>query len=138
MQNQQSSFNKPSVKKFIPGIAWFFLVLVLICLPGSDIPTVETWLNDIYFDKWVHAGLFAVLTFLFIYPVSKTSLPLPAKKSMAVKIAIAACIWALTTEFIQLFFIPDRSFDIFDWTADSFGILTAYIFCYKKYFAYKK
>ncbi len=138
MQNQQTSFNGLQVKKFIPGIAWFLIVLVLICLPGSDIPTVETWLNDIYFDKWVHAGLFAVLTLLFIYPVSKTSLPLPAKKNMAVKIAIAACIWALTTEFIQLFFIPDRSFDIFDWTADSFGILTAYIFCYKKYFAYKK
>jgi hypothetical protein len=73
MQNPSTA---PSVKKFIPGIAWFFVILVLICLPGSKIPTVETWLNDIYFDKWVHTGLFAVLVFLFIYPVSKLDLAL--------------------------------------------------------------
>lgn len=133
MQDQQSSFNEISVKKFIPGIAWFLIVLVLICLPGSDIPTVETWLNDIYFDKWVHAGLFAVLTLLFIYPVSKTGLALPLKKNIAVKIAIAAVTWALTTEFIQMFFIPDRSFDAFDWLSDSLGILLAYAWCRNKY-----
>jgi hypothetical protein len=122
-----------SVKKFIPGIAWFFLILVLICLPGSKIPTVETWLNDIYFDKWVHTGLFAVLVFLFIYPMSKLDLALAIKKNMALKIAIAACIWGLTTEFIQKFFIPDRSFDMYDLVADSFGILIAYTWCRIKY-----
>ena len=131
--NNQTTPKESTVKKFIPGIAWFFLVLVLISLPGSDIPTVETWLNDIYFDKWVHIGLFAVLTFLFIYPVTKLGLTLPVKKNTAIKIAIAACVWGLTTEFIQKFFIPDRSFDIFDLVADSFGILTAYTWCRVKY-----
>jgi hypothetical protein len=130
MQNPSTGF---SVKKFIPGIAWFFLILVLICLPGSKIPTVETWLNDIYFDKWVHTGLFAGLVFLFIYPVSKLPLTLATKKNLAIKIAIAACIWGLTTEFIQKFFIPDRSFDIYDLAADSFGILIAYTWCRIKY-----
>jgi hypothetical protein len=105
----QNSSTGSSVKKFIPGIAWFFLVLVLICLPGSDIPPVETWLNDIYFDKWVHIGLFSILTFLFIYPVRKLDLTNAAKKNTAIKIAIAAWVWALTTEFIQKYFIPDRS-----------------------------
>ncbi len=133
MQDQQISFKEISIKKFIPGIAWFLLILVLICLPGADIPTVETWLNEIYFDKWVHAGLFAVLTFLFIYPVSKTGLSLPVKKNIAVKIVLAACTWALTTELIQLFFIPDRSFDAFDWLSDSLGISLAYAWCRKKY-----
>ncbi len=133
MQNQQTSFKELSVKQFTPGIAWFLLVLVLICLPGSNIPTVETWLNDIYFDKWVHAGLFAVLTFLFIFPVSRTGIPLGVKKNTALKISIAACIWALTTEFIQKFFIADRSFDAYDWLSDSFGIAVAYAWCRFKY-----
>jgi len=131
--SMQNPSKRSAFKKFIPGIAWFFLVLVLICLPGSNIPQVETWLNDIYFDKWVHTGLFAVLTFLFIYPVAKLPLTLPVKKNLAIKIAIAACVWGLTTEFIQKFFIPDRSFDLYDLAADSFGIITAYTWCRVKY-----
>ena len=129
--------NQSVIKKFIPGIAWFFLVLILLCLPGSDMPEIESWLSAfldaIYFDKWVHAGLFCVLTFLFIYPVTKLTLPVAIKKNTAIKIAIAACIWGITTEFMQKFFIPQRDFDLLDWAADSFGILIAYIFCYKKY-----
>ena len=129
----QNPSKRSSLKRFIPGIAWFFLVLFLICLPGSDIPPVEDWLDAIYFDKWVHTGLFAGLTFLFIYPVSKLNLSNSFKKNSAIKIAIAACIWGLTTEFIQRFFIPGRSFDMFDWAADSFGILMAFTWCWKKY-----
>ncbi len=133
MNDLPTPLKRSPVKKFIPGIAWFFLVLFLICLPGSNIPTVETWLNDIYFDKWVHTGLFAVLTFLFIYPVTKFSLSPEVKKHTALKIAMAAIIWGLTTEFIQKYFIPERSFDMFDWGADSLGVLLAYTWCSKKY-----
>lgn len=124
---------RPPVINFIPGIAWFFLILVLICLPGSDIPPVENWLNYIYFDKWVHAGLFAGLTFLFIYPVSRMKSGEAFKKNTAIKIALAAWIWALTTELIQKYFIPDRSFDIYDWASDTLGIIIAFIWCRKKY-----
>ena len=133
MNNQSTPSKESPVKKFIPGIAWFFLILILICLPGSKIPTVETWLNDIYFDKWVHTGLFAVLVLLFIYPVTRLSISQPVKKNTAIKIAIAACIWGLTTELIQKFFVPDRSFDVFDLGADSLGVLAGYIWCRKKY-----
>ena len=133
MNNQSTPLRESPVKKFIPGIAWFFLILVLICLPGSKIPTVETWLNDIYFDKWVHTGLFAILVVLFIYPVSKLPLSQQLKKNTAVKIAIAACIWGLTTELIQKFFVADRSFDLFDLAADSLGVIIAYTWCRKKY-----
>ena len=129
----QSPPKSSALIRFIPGIAWFFLVLFLLCLPGSDIPPVENWLNYIYFDKWVHIGLFSVLTFLFIYPVRKLDLTEAVKKNTAIKIAIALCIWALTTEFIQKYFIPDRSFDLYDWAADSFGILVAFTWCRKKY-----
>ena len=129
----QNPSKRSTLKRFIPGIAWFFLVLFLICLPGSDIPYVATWLDDIYFDKWVHTGLFSMLTFLFIYPLRKLDLTLAVKKNTAIKIAIAACVWALTTELIQKYFIPGRSYDLFDWAADSFGILIAFTWCWKKY-----
>jgi VanZ family protein len=130
----QNPSKRPSAKTFTPGIAWFFLILILICLPGSKLPTVETWLNDIYFDKWVHAGLFGMLVFLFIYPIyKKLILPLQVKRNWAIKITIAAVIWGLTTELIQHFFIPGRSFDIYDLAADAAGILVAYNWCRAKY-----
>ena len=124
-------------KKFIPGIAWFFLVLFLLCLPGSDLPKVDDWLNTIHFDKWVHIGLFSVLAFLFMLPFIRSSLPVKHKWYWLVSIAIAASIWGLTSEVIQKYYIPGRSFDWFDWAADSFGALVALIFSKLRFFRSK-
>src|SRR6478672_5501393 len=76
-------------KKFIPGIAWFFILLVLLCLPGDDLPDSDWWLDKIYFDKWVHTGLFGLLAALFMAPVfaSRPS----KKKKMAICLADCRC-----------------------------------------------
>lgn len=121
-------------KKFIPGIAWFFLVLILVCLPGKELPNVNDWISKLYFDKWVHTGLFAVLAFLFTYPYLKSGLPILLKWQYLVKICIATVIWGLATEVIQHFFIPGRSFDLFDWGADSLGALLALLYARVRFF----
>ena len=135
--NTVNSQNVLGGKKFIPGIAWFFLVLFLLCLPGSDLPKVDDWFNKIYFDKWVHTGLFSILAFLFMLPFIRSSLPLKTKWHWLVRIAIAASIWGLTSEVIQKYYIPGRSFDWFDWAADSFGALVALIFSKLMFFRAK-
>jgi len=122
-----------NLKKFLPGIAWFFLVLILICLPGDDLPKVGDWMSAIYFDKWVHVGLFSILAFLFMIPFCNSDIPLTIKWSFIIKIAISVSIWGLTTEFIQKFFIPGRSFDLLDWAADSVGVVLAVFVCRKLY-----
>lgn len=114
-----------SIKNFIPGIAWFFLVLILVCLPGDNLPKPDNWLSAIYFDKWVHAGLFCILAFLFMFPVCKSDLSKIDKWNLVFKIALSTCIWGITTEFIQKFFVAGRAFDIWDWVADTTGILFA-------------
>jgi len=118
-----------NLKKFLPGIAWFFLVLILICLPGDDLPKVGDWMSAIYFDKWVHVGMFSVLAFLFMIPFCKSDMTRINKLSFIIKIAISISIWGLTTEFIQKFFIPGRSFDLLDWAADSVGVILAVVVC---------
>ena len=123
-----------TIKKFIPGIAWFFLVLILICLPGDDLPKTGDWMAAIYFDKWVHVGLFFILTFLFMIPICKSKLPEKIKWNVVIKIALSACIWGITTEFIQKFFIVGRAFDLFDWAADTAGIFFATVLCKILYF----
>ena len=71
-------------KKFIPGIAWFFVVLFLICLPKTDMPELDNWLaillKKIEFDKWVHAFMFGLMAFLFISPFGKADFSAKRKK----------------------------------------------------------
>jgi VanZ family protein len=125
-------------KIYIPGIAWFFLVLFLICLPGNQFPKTDDWLKVIYFDKWVHAGLFAVLAFLWMRPYAMIDIAKQQRLNIIIKIAVATSIWGLTTEFIQKYFIPFRNFDLWDWAADSVGVAVAFFVCYKIYLAQKK
>jgi VanZ family protein len=119
--------------KFLPGIAWFLFVLILICLPGKSIPEAG-WLDFIDFDKLVHAGLFGGIVFLFCRPFRSASLEKKEKINLFIKITLATCIWGITTELIQKFFIPGRQFDLLDWAADSLGAILAF-FVSKRFFA---
>jgi len=119
-----------NISKFIPAFAWFVVVLVLVCLPGSDIPSAS-WTDWIHFDKWVHTGIFCLLALLFMLPFAFASITHKEKLQYFLLIAIATSIWGLATEFIQ-HWVPGRSFDLFDWAADSFGALIAFILCRKK------
>ncbi|MEO6328218.1 MAG: VanZ family protein [Ginsengibacter sp.] len=120
---------KIDFKKFLPGIAWFFVVLILMCLPGEDIPPSD-WLNIDFLDKWLHAGVFGLLVFLFCWPFYKSAFGKDERKHYFIKIALATSIWGLAIEFIQKFFIPGRSFDLFDWAADSVGALLGFFICF--------
>lgn len=125
--------NKISFIKFLPGIAWFFIVMYLLCLPGNDVPKIG-WTDNIpLFDKDVHAGLFGGLTFLFCFPFYKSSFNKKQRLQYFIKIAIAASVWGLALEFVQKFFIAGRDYDLLDWAADSFGALIAFWFCSKKF-----
>jgi VanZ family protein len=123
-----------SIKKFIPGIAWFFLILIAVCIPGENLPKVDNWLIKIDYDKLIHMGLFAVLAFLFMYPTVKSSLSVKEKWHYCIKIALATIVWGITTELLQKYFIQGRSFSFADWLADSIGGVAALIFCKKYYF----
>lgn len=123
--------------KFIPGIAWFFVVLVLLCMPGKDVPSVG-WLDKIYFDKWVHCGIFGLLALLFMLPFALSQTDNKEKLHLFIRIAIATSLWGITTEFIQKYFISGRSFDLLDWAADSLGVLIAFVFCRIKFLSASK
>jgi VanZ family protein len=127
--SNNSPFKQIGVKKFIPGIAWFFLVLTLCCIPGYDLPKVDNWMIQINYDKLIHVGIFAVLAFLFMYPIVRSGLSKKEKWHYCIKLALATIIWGYTTEVIQKFFIPGRSYDLTDWLSDSIGGVVALVFC---------
>lgn len=112
-------------KKFIPGIAWFFLVGILVFMPGSDLPKIK-WLGIPHFDKIVHAGLFGGIVFFFCMPYFSSFISSGKKYVIYLFISMLTVFWGLAVEFIQKYFVSGRSFDWFDWLADSVGIGVAF------------
>jgi hypothetical protein len=112
-------------KNFIPGIAWFLFVLILVCIPGEDLPSTP-YLDILSFDKLVHTALFGGIVFLFCMPFKNAAISKPQKLALFIKITLATCVWGITTELIQKYFISGRQFDWFDWLADSLGAIAAF------------
>lgn len=125
--------NKISFAKFLPGIAWFIVIYILITLPGKDIPK-STFLDEISFDKIVHMGIFGLLTVFFCWPFYKSDLIIEKRAKYFIMIALLTSAWGYSTELIQKF-RPElgRTYDLFDWAADSIGALIGYIFSRKKF-----
>ena len=90
-------------------------------------------MNKIYIDKWVHVGLFAVLAFLFMRPVATSTWEWKEKWHYCIKIAIATSLFGLLSEVVQKYYIPGRSFDLFDWSSDTLGAIIALIYCKKRF-----
>lgn len=117
-----------SVIKFIPAIVWFILAAILLTLPGSAFPQ-EAWMNQIiFFDKIVHIGLFSVLVFLFFIPFIKPAFPLPKKRKILLGIILSAFAFGVGMEFVQKYWVINRSFDIYDILADGIGSILPLIF----------
>lgn len=114
------------IRKFIPGIAWFFIICFLVFLPGKDVPSLG-WMDRLHIDKLVHAFLFFMLILFFYAPFYKIATTAGYKKRSLIFLCIAGVIWGISIEFIQKYFVPGRSFDLLDWAADSFGIALAFL-----------
>jgi hypothetical protein len=108
---------------FIPAIIWFIIANILFLMPGEDVPTVS-FLDLIYFDKWVHAGLFCGLVFLTAYPFIKAGI---STKKMLIKISITFIFYGILIEILQKYVAIDRDFDINDIIADSVGCVFGFI-----------
>ncbi len=109
---------------FIPAIALFILIYILLTLPGNDIPKSK-FFEIVYFDKWVHTGLFAALVFLFCYPFKNN---ISYKNSFYLLIVLFAIVYGVAMEYVQKYFTKDRSFDVTDMMADTAGAILGYFF----------
>jgi len=114
---------KIKVIQFIPAVVLFIIANILFLMPGPDVPTIS-FLDEIYFDKWVHAGLFFGLTFLTVYPFIKAG---RSTKKLLIKISIAFALYGVLIEFMQKYVAYERDFDVNDMIADAVGCLAGYI-----------
>jgi VanZ family protein len=113
-------------KSLLLATGYLVFISMLFFIPGSAFPKND-WITKIHFDKWVHIGLFTLLTYLFCRAFNPIS-----REGMLMLFAAATC-YGILVEFIQDQFVANRSLDILDWVADIFGaIMGIWMWCYLK------
>ena len=99
---------------------WALVILILCGIPGRDIPHIS-FLELLSFDKFVHAGIFFVLLLLTVrgFVMQGTY---PALREKPKLIAAVICIsYGGLLEIMQATLFEERSADVFDFIANSFG-----------------
>ncbi|MFO7658478.1 MAG: VanZ family protein [Bacteroidales bacterium] len=114
------------IGKFKKSIFWFLVIIALTLIPVSNTPGLG--LLPGWFDKVVHAALFAVLSVLLISDIVKERKLSFVTKRIMVIVFTTGIIIAVSTELIQHFFIPGRTGSIFDFISDVVGLVAGYVF----------
>lgn len=119
-----------SLRPITVALIWFLFVLILLSVPGNDLPSTGNWLKVIYADKWIHAFLFGVMNWLFLRTLR--GFPVQIRKSRSLLITALVIVWGFTTELLQGELINARSFELMDGVADASGALIAWLIFLKK------
>lgn len=123
---------KKSRPSFVYPVLWLITCTVLLSLPGRAFPK-ENWLEKIWFDKWVHIGLFAILVVLWCWAFQPLQ---PDKKKRFTPYLLFALLWlayGTGMEFVQKYWIANRSFDTGDIIADGVGCLAGFVYSHMQY-----
>ncbi|MBI5859078.1 MAG: VanZ family protein [Sphingobacteriales bacterium] len=116
----------------IPAIIWFIVTHVLLTLPGSAFPK-ENWLDKIYADKLIHTGLFAILSILCCWAILKRNISTDKLKIIFIRIGLICLAYGIGMEFVQKYWVANRSFDPGDIVADGVGSGIGVLFSFKRY-----
>ena len=120
---------KPS---FLYPVLWLIISTVLLTIPGKAFPK-ENWLEKIWFDKWVHIGMFTIMVFLWCWATLRMKFDKTKLKKVFILIASAWLAYGIGMEFVQKYFIPNRSFDTGDIIADGVGCVVGLIYSMGRY-----
>ncbi|MBD0331819.1 MAG: VanZ family protein [Chitinophagaceae bacterium] len=103
-----------SWERYCLAIMYLISITILFFLPGSVLPKND-WMSKIWFDKWVHIGLFFLLNWLFCWAWQFTY------SQQLILLLISAALYGILIEGFQDQFIANRDFDWGDWVADIIG-----------------
>lgn len=115
------------LRKNLPAFIWTLVILGLCSMPGRSIPHIS-WLELLSFDKFVHASIFFILVVLYLKGFSQQTM-YPFLQKHKTLIVVPACIlYGGALEIMQATLFSERSADLYDFIANSFGCLMALAF----------
>jgi hypothetical protein len=120
---------KPS---FLFPILWLIISTFLLTIPGSAFPK-ENWLEKIWFDKWVHIAMFAIMVFLWCWAMLRMNFAKEKLKKVFILITLLWLAYGIGMEFVQKYCVPNRSFDSGDIIADALGCFAGLLFSIRKF-----
>ena len=93
-------------------------------MPGKDVPHIS-FLELFQFDKFVHASIFFVLVIFAIRGFRLQTKNNSLKKNASVIAVVSSVAYGGILEILQGTIFSERSADIFDFIANSFGCFVA-------------
>lgn len=72
--------------------------------------------------------MFFLTGLLFCLPILLSDMAFSTKRFFCYLIVGVFILWGILSEYLQLWFVPTRSFDMYDSFADSLGIVAGYLF----------
>jgi hypothetical protein len=119
-------FKRLCTRRFLP-VGWIILTIILLCLPGSAIPGDGLFsIPDL--DKYVHVVLFGGIVFWWAFHLYFRRASIQKWRNTIAFLTAFSIVLGIVLEFLQLYFIPNRSFDGGDIIADTAGALLAGLF----------
>lgn len=102
---------------------WLALICYSLFIPAKELP-VKPLFSIPHFDKMVHFTLFFVFCILLLRPLKRLKL------NYYLLAPLISIVLGGLLEFTQQLFSKSRSSDIYDFLANSLGILAAVLFYY--------
>ena len=109
------------------SMLWALVILILCGMPGKDIPHIS-FLELLSFDKFVHAGIFFVLILLTVRGFLLQTRSFKLQRSAKTIAFILCVIYGGSLEIMQGTICIDRTADIYDFIANSFGCIMGLVF----------
>ena len=119
------------ITSFWPAIMGFVLITTAFCLPGKAFPT-QKWFAKIFLDKWIHAGVFAVLVALWCLPLIHRRSARGRVRTLFMGITVGSLCYGVAIEVVQSRWIPHRTFSVADIVADALGCGIGFLFATKQ------
>jgi hypothetical protein len=110
-----------SRRLYVP-LTWSIFTQILLSIPGNLLEGTGMF-HIPHLDKIAHIGLFGGLSFLWSLFLHYRN---GVGRNVFLLVAVAVSIYGVAIEFYQFYFIPKRSFDVYDIVADVCGALCGY------------
>jgi len=115
------------LKNHIPWILWGLLIIVLISIPGNDLPEVSESVDHFQPDKLVHVLLFLVFVFLLMKGFDHLSPDLNSNENLFFILLLAGIILSGGTEIFQHFCIDGRNATLKDFLFNTLGCVIGWL-----------